>query len=118
MAAILSSIGLSEVDELRVALLVIRLVRRVYGDKIGDERLARGLHGGRIVPEMRIVSGLVADQRPDQDLLASGRLMGRQQLLHPGIIIDAVDDDDLGVRQSPRRTRGSPRTNADRRLDC
>ena len=54
---------------------------------------------------MGIVAWLVADQGADQDFLASGRLMGAEQLLHPGIIIDAIDDDDLGVRQSLRRIR-------------
>ena len=46
---------------------------------------------------MRIVASLVADELPDDDLLAAGGLVGAQQLLHPRIVVDAVDDDDLGV---------------------
>ena len=85
------------VEELRLALLIIRLVGRVDGGEIGGQRLGRRLHVGRIVPEMRIVAGLAADQRADDDFLAARRLVGAEQLLHPGIVVDAVDDDDLGV---------------------
>ena len=83
MAAILSSIGFSKSTNFRSPARN-PTVRRIDGDKIGDERLAHGLHGRRIVPEMRIVAGLVADQRSDDDLLASGRLMGDSSLLIQG----------------------------------
>ena len=46
---------------------------------------------------MRIVAGLAADQRADEDFLAARGLVGGQQLFHPGVVIDAVDDHDLGV---------------------
>ena len=48
---------------------------------------------------MRIVARLAADERADHDRLAARRLVGGEQLLHPGIVVDAVDDDDLGVGQ-------------------
>ncbi len=45
---------------------------------------------------MRIVARLFVRERRDHDLAAAGRLVGGKQLLHPWIIIDAVDNDDLG----------------------
>ena len=54
---------------------------------------------------MRVVAGLAADQRADHDLLAAGRVVGAQELLHPRVVINAVDDDDLGVAERLRRLR-------------
>ena len=88
---------LERLDEFRIALLVVGFVRRVDRNKIGDERLARRLHVARIVPEMRIVAGLVSDEFADDDLPPAGRLAGRQHLFHPGIVIDAIHDDDLRI---------------------
>ena len=51
---------------------------------------------------MRIVAGLAADELRDDDLLAAGGLVGAEQLLHPGVIVDAVDDDDLRVGERLR----------------
>ena len=94
---------LQRIEVLRIALFIVRLVRGVDGDEVGDERLAGGLHIGRIVPEVRIVARFVANQRADHDLLAPRRLVGAEQLLHPGVVVDAVDDDHLGVGERLRR---------------
>ena len=63
--------GFQRGEELRLALLIIGLVRGVDGDEIRGQRLGGGLDIGRLVPEMRIVAGLAADQRADDDFLAA-----------------------------------------------
>ena len=92
-------------DERGLALLIIGFVRRVDSHEIRGQRLGGRLDIIGFVPQMRIVARLAADELGDHDRPAAGFLVGAEQLLHPGIVVRAVDDNDPGVGQRLRGLR-------------
>ena len=104
-----SAISLSMAVERRLEFLQIGLVvhgiggialRQIGGERLGDRRQRR-----RVVPEMRIVARLLADQVGGNDGRAVRLGRCREQLVHPRIVVGAVVDDDLGIGDGARRRR-------------
>ncbi len=60
------------------------------------------MHVGRVVPAVRIAAVRHLDDVADIDQLEVCRAVGGEQLAHPGVVADAVLDDDVGVRDVAR----------------
>jgi len=56
--------------------------------------------GLRVVPEMRVVAGFAAEQIGDGDHDAARAWLRGEQAGHPGVVIGAVDNDDVGIREA------------------
>ena len=54
---------------------------------------------------MRIVAGLLADELGDVDDDAAGTRRRAEQLLHPRVVVGAVEDDDLRIGDLAHRAR-------------
>ena len=104
--------------ELREPLLVSGLVGGIFAHQRVGKRLGQRRHRRRVVPNMRVVAGLLPDQIGDDDRLAIGRAGGREEFLHPRVIVDAVVDDDARARDRPGPPTDSPRTDAGPGRDC
>ena len=71
------------------------------------QRLGGRRHGAGVVPQMRVVAGLLANQVSNNDGSAVGLGRGLEQLIHPWVVVGAVEDNDLRRRNLPRGARRS-----------
>jgi hypothetical protein len=76
-----------------------RLAVGIRGIQRFGKGARKGPHGRGIVPEMRVGPRPRSHQRSHHDVAAANGRRGREQLLHPGIVIGAVGDRDGGLRQ-------------------
>ncbi len=88
-------------------LRVFRRMGRIGRRQRRRERSRIGRHRGRVVPDVRVVAGLVASQVGDRNRDAGRPWARGQQAIHPGVIIHAILDHDRGGgnRACDRRAR-------------
>ncbi|EAY63849.1 Periplasmic solute binding protein [Burkholderia cenocepacia PC184] len=97
--------GLQRCDELLQVRLVFGLVRRVGAAQLGRDRACGRRHRRRVVPQVRVVAGLLADEIGDDDRRALRLFRRAEQFAHPRIVVGAVVDHDLRVLERAGRLR-------------